>query len=522
MITGGSAWNSALATQGYLPDLYTVELAGLGPGGGALVLCSFVPSQVSGIPSGAIQAIHQDLFEGGSQNISELDGHSDISGFEVRFIDPTNTLKPLIPTQAMLGVDVAVKLGFWGLPYSDFVLMHTMQVLDVNVGADGVITLGLEDPLRSQVQKVFAWGGPNFWAPGLPTPQQPVGENWIDNGQRIGSDNPLWLQGNPIDLIFAVCQNYLGYGQASSNQTSWQLYEPGVPSTLINPNPDLDVPGALALQAQYLSGDWCSFRLIDSVPDAKSWIEREIMKPFGLYWIARASGHLALKYIHQPVTSVATIGQGQIVSQGGGIPEIKQLDIENVLTARMDTDQSQSQGNSSANAYDTTWPFYNVASIDTYKQQRNVTFESKGLQADYGGLVRAQLFFNRMSERHAFGAPTYRMRCSFGLIGLELGDGVSVTDPVLLNMAAPGGYGVSGILCEVIDRKPLYSQGVMELLLLDTRFLGLETPFTITPPAQTAYPGTSSSGQFFICANGGTATNPTANTSSVGGQCVIY
>jgi hypothetical protein len=292
MITGDNGWNSALA-GGQKQALYTLEFPSFN-----LVISSFSTSLVSGMPSGTLPGLI--IPEGPSQTIDEVNGTSSISGMEAECIDPANVIKPLVARSNFIGTPALFKLGFAGLAYLEFVLMHTFQVFQTGWNSEGRVTFRLQDPIRYQVYQIFNFGGPGWWAPGEPTPPQPTGPSVGQNSQPISSDNPLWLQGNPINLYLAVMQNFIGLGQnLALPQSQWTIYDAIHDTTLIDPNPYLDVPGILALRNNYFSGDWMEFKITDAQV-GKDWVEQQILKPLGLYPLVRANGQLSLKSMKTP------------------------------------------------------------------------------------------------------------------------------------------------------------------------------------------------------------------------------
>ena len=80
-------------------------------------------------------------------------------------------------------------------------------------------------------------------------PAPPRGKASAANAYPTSDKNPRWLQGNPLDIYLVAMQNELGVGQDQSLPSSaWMRYTPGQDSSLINPNPYLDIPGILALR----------------------------------------------------------------------------------------------------------------------------------------------------------------------------------------------------------------------------------------------------------------------------------
>lgn len=438
------------------------------------MLSSYLPALVSGTPAGALPFLQ--IPDGPTQTIDELQGASTISAMTAKCIDPTGAVKSDVAINNFIGTQALFKLGFlpstaFPCTYSDFVTLHTMQVYETAWDKNGLVTFTMQDPLRYQVYQVFFFGGPAFWAPGEATPPQPVGPNYVTNQQPINTQNPLWLQGNPIDIYLAVMQNFIGIGQSTTTQTSWQIYNPVTGAGLINPNPFIDVPTALSLKANYFAGDWMEFKLTDAEV-GKSFVEDQICKPLGLYSIVRSTGQISLKTMKSPPsTTPIYISNAQII----GIPDMKREKPINVVRWRIDATRDNVNNNTSAKNFDTSWVFWNPTSILRYGQQYITQVESKGLRANRGGMQKGSLYSNRVFSRHAFGTPRYSFDCSFSFIGVELADYVNITHPAMLDFTT-GTLGMRNVMCEVVNRQPHYDKGYMHLEVLDTRFMNLTTP----------------------------------------------
>lgn len=280
------------------------------------VLTTFTPSDVSGTPANAHNLLGEGavglLPSGPSQSVDELQGTSSIGTMEILVADPANTISGQLAAFNYIGQPAAVKIGFgpaWtpqgaalaGCAYADFVTAHVMSLLTYDWNEDGQLRLVLQDVVRSLISRVFLQGGPYAWAPGEETPPQPAGPTWATNGLPISSQNPYWLQGNPLDLFLAVLQNFVGLGQnPQTAQQCWLVWDGGDDATLIGSpesalvNPWVDVAGILALRDAGFAGDWVEFKITDP-QEWKSWAEEQLLKPLGLFMLVLPNGQLSLK-----------------------------------------------------------------------------------------------------------------------------------------------------------------------------------------------------------------------------------
>jgi len=440
--------------------------------------------------------------QGCSQTPNELEGSSSIGTMTVRCVDPTGSLKQLAAQDTLIGRTVQLQQGFPGFAISDFVTLHTLQITQVGWDSNGMVTITCQDVQRFiQGQQVFWSGGPLEWSPGQ-TAEQPVGPAAAANGLPVSQNNPRYLQGNPLDLLLAVLQNELGVGQDPSllgsnyilNQlqpvyceqqnyeplpppSGWVLFEPGNDSTLINPNPYIDVAQFLELRASQFSGDWFEFQVTRPV-DGKQFIEEQILKPLGGYLIVGADGKFRIKPMKpQPYQSP---GFNFSVHNVIGIPQTERQAIVNLLTAKLDV--SNTGCTTAARMYNGQLTYEQHTSLGRYRQVYQQNIESTGLRVNYGGVCRTRLLADRIFRRHAFAPPAYRVKAHLASLAVELGDLVSLTHPLLLDFEN-GRLGVVNIACEVIDRTPNYAAGSMEFLLLDTRFVNLAEPYEIAAAA---------------------------------------
>lgn len=441
--------------------------------------------------------------QGMSQTVSELDGRSSVGSDTLKCIDPSGTLKGLTAQDALIGKVVQFKMGFPGQSLGDFVTLHTAQINQTGWTANGQVTFTLNDVQRFLLgQQIWLRGGPLEWAPGQAKAPQPIGAAVGANAFPASDKNPRYLQGNPVDLLLATLQNELGVGQdpslrgsdyvlerAISTYTSpqnydplgpapgWVIFMPGDDSTLINPNPYIDVPGFLALRDTEFSGDWFEFQITRPI-DGKQFIEDQILKVLGLYLIVRPNGQLALKSMKSPAiqTPVMALNAKNVI----GIPETSRQPIINVVTVKMNVENSGVT--TAARAYDFQVTFEQQESLIRYNQIFQQQIEATGLVLPYGGMMRAQMIADRIFRRHAFAPPVYKVKAFLSTVTVELGDYVWLTHPLVADFQT-GKLGLANVVCEVIGKRPNYAQGNVQFDLLDTRFINLTTPYYIAPAA---------------------------------------
>ncbi|MGH9468775.1 MAG: hypothetical protein ACRD1N_00360 [Terriglobia bacterium] len=441
---------------------------------------------------------------GASQTVNELDGASSVGAVTLKCIDPAGVLKGLTAQDALIGKMARIKLGFPGQNLGDFTTLHTMQISQTGWSSDGQVSFSLQDVQRFLLgQQIWLRGGPLEWTPGTKAKAaQPIGPAAGANAFPVSEKNPRYLQGNPVDLLLATLQNEMGVGQDPSLRGSdyvleraisvytdqqnyeplgpppgWVTFRPGDDSTLINPNPYIDVPGFLTLRDMEFSGDWFEFQIQRPI-DGKQFIEDQILKVLGLYLIVRPDGRLALKSMKSPAiqTPVMALNQKNII----GIPQTSRQPVVNVVTVKMNVENSGVS--TAARAYDFQVSFEQQESLIRYNQILQQQIEATGLVLAYGGMMRAQMIADRIFRRHAFAPPVYKVKAFFSALVIELGDYAWLTHPLVADFQS-GKMGLASVVCEVIGKRPNYAQGNVEFDLLDARFINLTKPFYIAPAA---------------------------------------
>lgn len=338
---------------------------------------------------------------------------------------------------------------------------------------------------------------------------------FLDNGYPISSDNPRFLIGNPLDILIAAMQNELGIGQTdppllvlTTNNGSgtgqagyginpnWTLYN-GT-TGLINPNTYIDIAALQALQSTDFAGDQFEFNLTDT-ETGKDWIETEIMRMLGLYWITKANGQLTPKSMKHPTSvSPVSIDNNNIM----GVPTTDRWPIINMIEYTIPV------SNDSSNT--ATIVIASQESLNAYKAPYVHPISSAGIRLGHGGFTRMFLLANRIFARHGFGTPIYTFPAFLKHFVLELGDFILLTHPGLWDLKA-GVLGVTNVLCEIIGRAPSYVAGNehVDLTVADTRFMDLSSGSFQIAAVGSAIPdwGAASGAErlqyMFVCNNSG-------------------
>ncbi|PYV15818.1 MAG: hypothetical protein DMG21_13805 [Acidobacteria bacterium] len=505
--------------------------------------------------------------KGQNQTVSEKDGSTSIGQFQVEAIDPGSLIKGALANPSTIGLTARLRMLFPEQSLGDAVALHTVRIAETGFTAEGKLTISCQDGQAFIAQGlIWNYGGPSPWVPGELEASQPSVAAYSPNAFPISDTNPRWLQGNPLDLLLVALQNELGVGQdlalppvlvtAAANKSasqmglgfvpnpSWQVYRIGDDSTLINPNSFLDVSSILQLRDTEFSGYWFEIKLT-SPAQAKQWLEDQLLKPLGLFFVTRADGRLSLKAMKAPAVpqgvSLASYGAAPWwkpwpASNGlpipaqlptgvmafnetniMGLPSAERLELTNAVTVRMD--QADSVAQTSARAYETGVTFVNENSLQAYRIFAQHTVESYGLKSARGGILIAELLARRIFERHAFRAPVYTLKAMLASVIVEVGDYVWLSHSKVPDLLT-GGVGITSVLCEVLDRQPDYASAKMEFKLLDTRPLQIGQPYQVAPasagvPAFGSATAAEKSQYMYIAsaASGGLNTDGTAGNA---------
>jgi spore germination protein YaaH len=401
--------------------------------------------------------------QGVEQSVTQLEGQSSLGALEMDVVDGGGYMTALASAGKLEGKKATLRVGYPGMAFSDFVIVATQQIDTVNVLDDYAgYKITCRDLKRSAKQKVFLYG---------------------DDGQPVSQDHPRNLNANPLDVALMVLQNELGIGQTTSDEAAWRIYDPTQWSndanpTLFNPNSFVDVDAFLSYRNGIFAGYLLEFSFTEAV-EAKQFLEYEICKALGGWLQTNALGQIVPVFF-PPQTlpaSLFTFDDTNCVA----LPSMERLPITNQVTYRMDYDGSNFQCEMN---------FVDAASVQQFDLQGEQIIESKGLRRARGGSALAALTAWRIFQRFGgidpatgiarAGAPVYTVKSFFMTLGVEVGDFVYLTHPLLPNLLT-GTRGVTRRLCQVTDRQPNYSEGNMAYKLLDVGWQAGRALSTIPP-----------------------------------------
>jgi hypothetical protein len=431
--------------------------------------------------------------QGVEQSVNQLDATSSIGALELEVVDARGYASALVSGGKLEGKKLALQVGYPGMNSTDFVTVATQQIDHIEVLEDATgFKVGCRDLKRSAKTKIFLTG---------------------DDGLAISDKHQRTLSANPMDVALMILQNELGVGQSDLIAPSaWKVYDPaqgGSTSnpTLVYPNPYLDVDAFLSYRNDIFAGYLFDFTLSQSV-EAKQFLENEIFKVLGGYWVTLADGRLSPCFFFPPyaLSNLAALDQRTLI----GIPRVTRSPIINQVTFRLDYRGSGT--GSSGSDFDTELNFAYAPSLEQYDLQGIQIIESKGLRSARGGAALAALTANRIFRRYAGinpvtwkatgGACTYQVTSQFMTLGIEAGDCIFLSHPLLPDFET-GQRGIYNRIVEVAEKQPDYANGQMKYKLLDTGWLAAKQLSKVAPTGTQAWLAASAGQQaeyMYLCA----------------------
>lgn len=358
-----------------------------------------------------------------SITISELDGGSDIGGWNFTVSDGDisnpNAITADFPSFVFEGKAITVKTGFVGMSQADFALLYTGDIDTVVSANDNLsYTFNCIDNQQKLTSLLYTVA---------------------DDGNPTSSDHMRTLNGHPLDLLISALAQ-IGYEPSMVNQTKILGYRNGL-----------------------LSGIQFQFD-IDSPPQAKEFLEAQILKPLAGYMWTNNLGQVDVNFLRKdvrgPYPSQLSLNEDNMIS----VPLAQQVDMVNVINFRMD----KSKGGSTDYAVERISQ-YNP-SISLYGQFGQQTIEAAGMRSGLQGVFLAHRISRSIFKRVGLKNLTFIADLLWSACCLEPGDIVDVSSPHVPDRIA-GTMGISGKLFEVFDRRLNFNDGIVTVRLLDASYL---------------------------------------------------
>lgn len=382
-----------------------------------------------------------------SITVNDLDGGSDLGEFTLSVLDYQRLLTADFPGFTFEGKKVTIKTGFIGMSQVDFVTIFT----------------GIVDRVES-VEKNSAY---RFICTDNKSILTKVIYDVADDGYPTSSEHRKTLNAHPLDLlmsIFADC----GLTTSDYDQTKIIDYRDGI-----------------------FSGTQFQFT-IDSPPQAREFIEQQLLKPLGGYLWTKADGKLSVNFIYTTdQVAVFDLTEANVTE----IPEAEQADLVNVMSFRFD--KSDDDGKYKAEAIQQY-----AESIALYGQYGQEIVESDGMRSGLQGFFLSSLVSRIIFQR--YGLKNFRFEsipAFWTAVKLEPGDVVTLTHSKVPDRKL-GVMGVTGRKFVVLDRTWNFQDALVQLTLVDASYFSNFGLYKITPDAQGTYIASSSADKakyMFLC-----------------------
>ena len=425
MITGTTAWIAKNALPAKRP-IFVMSIAG------QATVYSTHDLVVEGI-TGTLPSYEPWLKTptGSTQNIDVQAGTSSIGEIQFEVVDSGGAIRTLIGTTMLEGLLATLMAGYPGTDYSDFMILCTHRIYKI---------------VPSKWYNSFLISAKDIQMDS----QQTIWNNPL-NGEPLSADNPWIIQGTACEIIQAIW--LLGLGYPVSTLDVAYLHK-------------LDDPheGLYACARPFLFEMDQPFTVLD-------FLEDQIYKASGMYPVVTNTGQLSVRG-YRPFQAgpspVFDFSDGNCIA----FPDVDRAPILNNLLWSLDNTSTYSNAN-----YGVVLPYFEATSISLFGASNQRQVQSAGLRTELGAGWFVQDISTRMFARFAGsaalrgGAPIYSIDAFFMTVPVWVGDYVTLSHPKMPDMFT-GALGVSGRVCEVIDRTPNYSGGKMSFKLLDTGLTG--------------------------------------------------
>jgi len=291
-------------------------------------------------------------------------------------------------------------------------------------------------------------------------------QRWMQRKVFRGAETTnVRLSGNPINILLRILLS-TGAGTNGQYDTYPEVNSLGIDATHI------DVSGIEDVRDKWFPGDsfYMSF-LIREREQAKSWIEREILKPLNCYPVVDGEGRYSIKPFKPPIVSSITyqdLDKSNII----GLPTVNHNLDALINEVEVHYDYS-TDGN-----YDTEEFHIDSDSVNNRGPgKKPLAIKSRGIHTTTGypeiskyrtaDIVSKRA--NRVFSRFATPPQKFQVKTLFSRMLSEAGDIPNFSHPDVPNTTA-GTRGPSNVRVEVINRSIDWRYGTVSLTLLETGF----------------------------------------------------
>lgn len=371
--------------------------------------------------------------DGASQTIDIQNGTSSIGELQCEVLDYGGAITSLVGSVTLEGSSATLYVGYPGIGWTDFVVLHTYTLYKVIPGKGYSSYLFSSKDIQMDA-KTTIWNHPV-------------------NGAPLSAANPWMIQGTPCEIVQAVLMLAL------------QLS----PSTV-----DLAFMQQLDSTSEGIYAAARPFLFMETQPfTAKDFIEQQILKASGMYPVVTNDGKYSVRS-YRPFAAGPVPVFHFSDDNMTALPDWDRAPILNDLLWSYDLDLTDP----TASSYLTTQLWLDATSISDFGRSNERQVQSDGLRGELGATWFTQDISDRMFKRFAGttglrgGAPLLTVSAFFATLPVWVGDYVSLSSSKMPDVFN-GTIGVTNRIFEVIDREPKYSRGGMQYKLLDTGLTGL-------------------------------------------------
>jgi hypothetical protein len=452
MIAATTNYQAALARLNR-PLVYFVEISGYGK--------AF--STAAGDPLGRKAWIKDDGIGDIDQSVDPVNCSSSLSEFVITILDYERLITSDFPTFLFEGQVITLKQGFAGLLEADFVTLFTGIIDTVNSNDDGLTyDFNCTDYNRLNQQVIYLYG---------------------DDGTPISSTNPLTIIGNPMDILYAVLSAQVGFADH-----------------------EIDIATIDSYRNTLWAGVEMQFSL-SSAPEAKSFIENELLKPLGGYGWTDNLGRYTVGFM-QPAPGVITPVFAYNENNLTAVPVWEEADLYNTVQYQFDSDTSGGGMGAETNQI-------SEASVERFGQQGQLTIQSQGVRSGFQGYALAAMVSLGIFNRYAWKNPQLTLESMWDPALVVIGDFVTLTHSKVPNRAT-GALGIVNRLFQVIGKKPSPLKGTIEWTVIDASALQAYGDAQIAPngtPAFTAATAPEKAQYLFVTNDSGKQSDGTTGAT---------
>jgi hypothetical protein len=368
---------------------------------------------------------------GSTQEIFPLEGKSSIGTLSLSLVDRGDEisalLSPGLSVPTWLNRRITLYGGYADLDEADYAPLFTGEVSDWSM-KDAEYSVKLRDLKRNSLEEIM---------------------------RNASEDNPTVLQGNPVDIWYAIVTGDFGnpdFPVTSSGAAPTGL---GVDASL------LDEEHLAHERDEWIFGWQLRFEFRRK-EKAKDFFEKELFLLKG-YPLIRASGNLSVRLYHpaHPAEPEILLDENAVI----GTPSVAPLFDKHLNVIEIWGDHNPDYDSEAGETeYRLLYRFEDSSDIAATRERRELIVKSRGLRTELDGDRNARFAAGKIRQRFLNPPLEFEAETLFSKRSIEAGDVVSLTHKNLPDQRT-GARGLAAEQCEVVKVNPDFRKGVMRLTL---------------------------------------------------------